>query len=161
MLPTIHDYSFCYSYNTTSYSVVLLNSTIKKITTTSTSCCPPLVIGTELRTLLMFYGIPSKEHGKNVSAMRGKYAKLKEENAKPVSYMKWTVPEEERLMELKEKEIELKDTELGRQRQEQINDAKKTLDSMDPMERIDLLKKYAGEEAVEEEVREVTQCEDE
>ena len=93
--------------------------------------------------------------------MRGKYAKLKEENAKPVSYMKWTVPEEERLMELKENEIELKDTELGRQRQEQINDAKKTLDSMDPMERIDLLKKYAGEEAVEEEVREVTQCEDE
>ena len=27
------------------------------------------LVGTELRTLLLFYGIPSKEHGKNVAAI--------------------------------------------------------------------------------------------
>jgi len=93
--------------------------------------------------------------------MRTKYAKLKEQNAKPKSYLKWTEAEEERLIALKQNEIELKETELGRQMQKKINEAEKTLDHMDPIERINLLKKYSDEEAVEEEeVREVTQTEE-
>ena len=61
-------------------------------------------------------------------------------------------------MELKQKEIELTDTELGRQRQEKSNDPEKALDSMDPMERTDLLKKWYS--PVEEELREIAQRED-
>ena len=113
--------------------------------------------GKELHTLLLFYGVAPKDQGKTVGDMRAKYSKLKEEKAKPFKYEKWTVANDQRLLSLQHDEIELADTAVGRYNQRKLEEAEKTLESMDPMERMDLLKKFIVEEAVEEEPREVTQ----
>ena len=115
------------------------------------------LVGKELHTLLLFYGVATRDQGKTVGDMRAKYSKLKEEKAKPFKYEKWTVANDQRLLSLQHDEIELADTAVGRYNQRKLEEAEKTLESMDPMERMDLLKKFIVEEAVEEEPREVTQ----
>ena len=88
------------------------------------------------------------------------YAKLKEDNAKPLEYKKWTEADEQRLVALKDDDIDIKDTALGRYKEKRKEETKKAakqnLDEMDPMERVELFKQYEQED-VEEFLREVTQ----
>ena len=121
------------------------------------------LLGKELQILLAFYRVESKRRsGKAVSALRAMYAKLKEENAKPLQYKKWTEADEDRLVALRENNVDMKDTALGRynekRKEEAKEETKKALDKMDPMERVELFKEYGQEEGGET-VREVTQIE--
>ena len=90
--------------------------------------------------------------------LRAKYVKLKEENAKPLAYKKWTDADEQRLVALKDDNIDMKDTALGRYNEKRLQETEKALDGMNPMERVELFKKYENED-VGEIVREVTQSE--
>ena len=74
--------------------------------------------GKELKTLLLFYGIENKNHGKNVAEMRAKYQALKDKNAEPKSFKKWTDADEAELTKMESDDIpSIDETELGRQRE--------------------------------------------
>ena len=70
--------------------------------------------GNQLKILLDWYGIANKDRGKSVGDKRVIYLNLKVKKAAPIQYAKWTEEDEERLTALKEDEIELGDTALGR-----------------------------------------------
>ena len=71
--------------------------------------------GSQLKILLSFYGV-KKNQGKNVAEMRAKYKELKEKNAAPIKYKKWTDAKEAKLTNLMKEKITIDETELGRQR---------------------------------------------
>ena len=65
--------------------------------------------------------------------------------------------DEQWLVALKDDNIDMKDTALaGRYNEKRLQETEKALDGMDPMERVELFKKYENEDDGEI-VREVTQ----
>ena len=76
--------------------------------------------GSQLHTLLLFYGIERKNHGKTVGESRAKYKKLKEENTPPKKYKKWTESNKAKLTRLTREDVKIEETELARQREKAV-----------------------------------------
>ena len=70
----------------------------------------------ELQKLLLFYGIERKKQAKGAVKMREQYKELKEKNAAPKAYKKWTEADEANLEWLKNETITIEETELGKER---------------------------------------------
>jgi hypothetical protein len=67
--------------------------------------------------------------------MREKYRELKDSNARAIRYEKWTAENEEELTELKNTEIQIEDTALGRRRRQQQEEALAVVGRMEPEDR--------------------------
>ena len=65
--------------------------------------------------MLLFYGVEKKKHSKNVAEMRAKYNKLKEKNAAPKKYKKWTCADEAEITKLMSDDATLDDAWFGKQ----------------------------------------------
>ena len=70
----------------------------------------------ELQKLFLFYGVERKDQAKTAAAMRDQYKSLKEKNASPKAYKKWSGVDEANLDSLKNENISIDETELGKQR---------------------------------------------
>ena len=85
-----------------------------EVSTTKTS---KKMIGPEIKTLLLFYGVEKKDIKKKVPEMRDQLKKIMEDDKIPKQYKKWTQEEEEKLTSLGDDvPIDLEDTAWGRER---------------------------------------------
>ena len=105
--------------------------------------------GSQLKILLAFFGVKNKDQEKNVAEMKAKYSVLKETNATPQRYQKWTESDKEELTNLKDDEIELKDTDVGRYEQNQKIVMKEIARKMSLEDKMKFVREIIGEEAVE------------
>ena len=80
-----------------------------------------------MQKLLLFYGIERKKQAKGAAAMREQYKALKEKNASPKPYKKWTETDEAHLDFLKNETITIEEIELGKERAKHRKKQKESL----------------------------------
>ena len=83
--------------------------------------------GSDVRVLLSFYGVERKKQAKTVAGMRAQYKALKEKNATPKPYKKWTESDEANLEWMKNETITIEETELGKERAKHRKKQKESL----------------------------------
>ena len=113
---------------------------------------PPIEVdhltGKQLKILLSFYGVKNKDQGRNVAEMRTKYSALKASNATPQQYQKWTEADEEELTYLKDSEIGMKDTAVGRYEQNQKIVMKEIAKKMPMEDKLQFIREVMGEDTI-------------
>ena len=77
---------------------------------------PPKLQGGHYQTLLLYHGIPKKNHGKTVGEAKAKYLKLKEDNTPPKEVKEWTQADKDKLTKLMSKIVTIEETDLPKAR---------------------------------------------
>jgi hypothetical protein len=68
----------------------------------------------ELEVLLLWHGVLKKDHPKGNIGKQAMWGRIKESNAQPPSFQKWTEQDETSLRHLQNENIDVSDTALGR-----------------------------------------------
>mmetsp|Transcript_13793 Transcript_13793/g.32196 ORF Transcript_13793/g.32196 Transcript_13793/m.32196 type:complete len:191 (-) Transcript_13793:152-724(-) len=83
--------------------------------------------GDDLKVLLLFYELERKNQAKTVAKTRDQHKALKEKNASPKAYKKWSEEGKSYLESLRNEKISIDDTELGKQRAELLREQERSL----------------------------------
>ena len=70
----------------------------------------------ELQKLMSFYGVERKKQAKTAAGLRKQFESLRENNASPKAYLKWTDDDEAKLLLSMNENVSVDDTILGKER---------------------------------------------
>lgn len=89
----------------------------------------------ELEVLFAWHGIPKNEQGTNMKERTSKWRAIVASKKEAPSYQKWTDEEEQKLKNLHNVDVPMKDTAVGRLQALRRREAKLSLKTMTPEER--------------------------